>query len=166
MAVDLQTNLRNLTRTGNQQTLLGARGVEPHRLLDINLQDVDLPRAWEAGAWVLTMHADNPVGGAIGVAQVDATITMGSGGQAIVFNVSVMPGTVLQVPALAISVDVALTQVGSVDMRVSAMLKPGFTDTHAQLLQAFSIDNATTPQRGFLPNFARRVQVNGRHRRR
>ena len=150
------------TPLGNTATLTGARGPnEIIRLLQANLLEQSPERLWEAGTWVLAIEARNanqqaPTLGAL----VNARITLGSGGAAIVFNVSVIQGTVLQIPCTAVTIDISLTQVESISMFVSATLRPGFTETKAHLLQNVNMVDATLLS-GLIPNFARSVQLIG-----
>lgn len=152
------------TRFGNSVLLKGAvGGQEVLRLLDCSLEQANPAEQYRAGAWVLSLTAYNNSFDVMGnptaaTNDVVARITIGAGGAAIPFEVSVLQGTDLQLPASTISVDVRLTGSGSADMRVLGVIQRGFATQGAVLKQTWTSTDAVL-QNFILPNFARAVRI-------
>ena len=88
------------------------------------------------------------------------TVTMGAGGQAIPFQLTVLEGTTVQLPAGLVSVDVELVNPpAAVVMRVSGLIQRGTANNDACLIQQIAVINAATPQRGPIPNFATGLRI-------
>jgi hypothetical protein len=147
----------------------GAAGVGARRLLDVNLAHIDSRELYQPGAWVLSMSAYNDAGDALGggdntalnTVPIIARITIGAGGAAIPFEITVLQGTNLQLPAGVVSVDVRAEQaITGANMRVSGILQRGYATQGAILKQFITVPNATT-QTFNVPNFARGVRAVG-----
>lgn len=159
------------TKYGNSALLLGAQGPtsfglgtrQQLRLLDVDLISIDPTELYKSGGWVLSLMARNESAAAVpppntpsaslGTIGVVATITMGAGGAAIPFQITVGTGTVLLVPSGALSVDVELASNGGIDMRVMAIVQRGFAVSNATFTTPLTLTSAAAVS-GPIPNFA------------
>lgn len=153
------------TKYGNSVKLTAANSKS--RLLDVDLAVVEPSELYKSGGWVLTLEAHNDLASALppasasagalanaGVQLVTATITIGAGGAAIPFQVTVELGTTVLLPSGMVSVDVEITLPQAVNMRVSGIIQRGDAQNRANLIQQVNITSAAVFQTGIIPNFA------------
>jgi len=97
------------TKLGNQITVLPtAAGGPGVRILEANILECEPARAYEPGGWVLTLRTDPTFANTFSLNPLLATVSMGTGAASTSFDVDVVRGQSMPIPAGNVTVTIAL----------------------------------------------------------